>query len=73
MSLSVSMNCESNLTGEEVLLPAPPVNLCLESGPLQIKQLDLAPLALPSAPVLACGVHEQLWPIDRGSCVTCRI
>lgn len=49
--------------------PPPRVNLCLESGPLQIKLFDPAPLALSSSPVLRCRVHEQLWPIDRGSCV----
>lgn len=63
------MNCESYLTEGEVLSPAPTVRLSHASGPLQIKLFDAAPLALPSAPVLRCGVHEQRWPIDRGSCV----
>lgn len=53
------------LTGVEVLSPESPVNLCLESGPLQTKLFDPALLALPAAPVLCCRVHEQLWPIDR--------
>lgn len=59
------------LTGLEVLAPESPVNLCLESGPLQTKLFDLALLALPAAPVLCRRVHEQLWPIDRGNCVNC--
>lgn len=67
------MNCESlSDEGGGVLscnTHPPQVNLWLESGPLQIKLFDLAPLALASAPVLRCRVHEQLWPIDRGSCV----
>lgn len=59
------------LTGLEVLAPESPVNLCLESGPLQTKLFDLALLAPPAAPVLCLRVHEQLWPIDRGNCVNC--
>lgn len=59
------------LTGLEVLAPESPVNLCLESGPLQTKLFDPALLALPAAPVLCRRVHEQLWPIDRGNCVNC--
>lgn len=64
LSVSASMNCESYLTGREVFSPAPLVNLCLKSGPLQIKLFDPAPLALTFAP-------EQLRHIDRGSCVAC--
>ena len=63
------MNCESlSDWGRGALSCSPPVNLCPESGPLQIKLFDPAPLALPSAPVHRCRVREQLWPIDRGSC-----
>lgn len=56
------MNCESYQTEREVFSPAPQVNLCLKSGPLQIKLFDPARLALASAP-------EQLWPIDQDSCI----